>query len=150
MAYAIFNTADNQLVNIAENDSDKNSLNCLQGDTTNLVTKTITQAQFDKIKYFKTSVELSNGEPSFTDEDNFPQTQEQLQSVIDNFLHQFRAFEKNNSSNAMYSALQTYANILEGLDASSFTFPMTKDLNKYLEEDADPTVSSTFSALQIP
>lgn len=150
MAYAIFNTTSNQLTNIAENDTDKGNLTCLSGDTTNLVTKTITQAQFDKIKYMETSVSLSNGEPSFTDENNYPQTEQALKYEIENFLALFYQLRKANSNNGMFTALETYATVLEQLDTSTFSFPMTKSLNKYLEEDADPTVSSTFCALQIP
>jgi len=134
MSYLIINDQNN-VYKIAENDTDKNNLNCTFPPYTTI---DISDANFLKIKQELVDINISNGSATFTDRDfsDLNLTEEELLSYHKDIVSYFKNFLTHNSSNAFYTPCQNYCNYLEALDYSSITFPLNKTWENYCEDNS--------------
>ena len=137
MAYLIVND-ENGLYKIAENDTDKNNLNC------NLSLYTaidISDADFLKVKKNIVEINISNGSATFTDIDDYSEsvtsiTEEEILAYHKSIIPSFKIFLEKNPSHPSYTPYLNYCNYLETLDYSSITFPINKCWEHYCEDNS--------------
>ena len=144
MAYLIVND-QNCVYKIAENDTDKNNLNCTFPPYTTI---DISDVDFLKVKQNLVDISISDGSATFTDrtDPDISITEEDVKNQHENLIKYFRQFLRNNSSNPFYTPCQNYCNYLETLDYSSITFPLNKTWEQYCEDNS----IAYFHPLQIP
>ena len=145
MAYLIVND-QNVLYKIAENDTDKNSLNCTFPPYTTI---DISDADFLKVKQNLFDINISDGSATFTDraDPDLSKTEEEIKAYHKMIIEYFKQFLMHNTSNPFYTPCQNYCNYLETLDYSSITFPILgKTWEQYCEENSIPYLNT----LQIP
>lgn len=142
MAYFIFN--QNNLISIAANETDKNSLPIASVYTV----KDVSDSDYLKVKKQIAGASFSNdavvvtdwGSTSIQDEAALQTYHSQVLNKIDEFLN------ANNSSKSLYSDISNYKTYLEGFDTSTITYPLAKTWEEYCEENSIAYVSP----LQIP
>ena len=144
MAYLIVND-QNGLYKIAENDTDKNNLNCTFPPYTTI---DISDADFLKVKQNIVDINISNGSATFTDrtDPDLSTTEEEVKAYHENIIKYFKQFLTHNISNPFYTPCQNYCNYLETLDYSNITFPLNKTWEQYCEDNS----ITYFHPLQIP
>lgn len=144
MAYLIVND-QNGLYKIAENDTDKNNLNCTFPP---YITIDISDADFLKVKQDIVDINISDGSATFTNrtDSNLSKTEEDVKAYHEMLIKYFTTFLRHNPSNPFYTPCQNYCNYLETLDYSNITFPMNKNWEHYCEENS----ITYFHPLQIP
>jgi len=144
MSYLIVND-QNCVYKIAENDTDKNNLNCTFPPYTTI---DISDTDFLKVKQNLVDISISNGSATFTDRIDLDLsiTEEDLKTYHESIIKYLRQFLKNNTSNNFYTPCQNYCNYLETLDYSSITFPLNKTWEQYCEDNS----ITYFHPLQIP
>ncbi len=144
MAYLIVND-QNCLYKIAENDTDKNNLNCTFPPYTTI---DISDVDFLKVKQNLVDISISDGSATFTDrtDPDISITEEAVKDQHKNLIKYIEQFLRNNSSNPFYTPCQNYCNYLETLDYSSITFPLNKTWEQYCEDNS----IAYFHPLQIP
>ena len=143
MAYFIF-YSDN-LISIAANENDKNSLPIAPVYTV----KDVSDSDFLKVKKLVAGASLSGDDVVVTD---YPskgfENESHLQSHHEMILAQIDYFLKGtgNENKSLYDAITTYKTVLEGFDTSTITYPMTQTWEEYCEDNSIAYVSP----LQIP
>jgi len=144
MAYLIVND-QNCVYKIAENDTDKNNLNCTFPPYTTI---NISDADFLKVKQNLADISISDGSATFTDriDPDRSITEEDVKDQHKNIIKCIRQFLRYNPSNPFYTSCQNYCNYLETLDYSSITFPLNKTWEQYCEDNS----IAYFHPLQIP
>ena len=144
MAYLIVND-QNCVYKIAENDTDKNNLNCTFPPYTTI---DISDVDFLKVKQNLVDISISDGSATFTDriDPDISITEEDVKDQHKNLIKYIEQFLRNNSSNPFYTPCQNYCNYLETLDYSSITFPLNKTWEQYCEDNS----IAYFHPLQIP
>jgi len=140
MAYLIFN--GNNLYKIATSD-DKAHLN-IEDSFYNV--KTVSDSDFNNVKQNKKSVKLSSDTVVYEDLSFNFTAQENLQSYINEVITHLEYFLQNNSSNSMYSVLETYRDLLQSVDISSISYPLSKSWEEYCVENS----ITYYNPLQIP
>ena len=142
MAYFIFHS-DN-LISIAANENDKNSLPIAPVYTV----KDVSDSDFSKVKKQISGASISGDNvvvtdyPSkgFNDENGLQIYHEGIISKINEFLN------AGNEDKSFHGAITTYKTLLEGFDTSTITYPMTQTWEEYCEDNSIAYVSP----LQIP
>ena len=144
MAYLIVND-QNCVYKIAENDTDKNNLNCTFPPYTTI---DISDVDFLKVKQNLVDISISDGSATFTDriDPDISITEEGVKDQHKNLIKYIEQFLRHNSSNPFYTPCQNYCNYLETLDYSSITFPLNKTWEQYCEDNS----IAYFHPLQIP
>lgn len=146
MAYLIFNS-ENDLVKIAANDTEKNSLNINLSD---YVTKDVSDADFNKVKLDTGFLEFDGTNVTIADrtipadynsKEAVDETIANLKKILNEFLS-----VKSNSENSRYTECKSYYDYLNGLDTSSMTFPLGKTWEQYCSDNSIPFINP----LQIP
>ena len=143
MAYFIF-YSDN-LIKIAANENDKNSLPIAPVYTV----KDVSDSDFLKVKKNAATASLSGDNVVVTDyESRGFDDESQLQSYHENIITQIDYFLNGtgNESKSLYDAITNYKTILQSFDTSTITYPMTKTWEEYCEDNSIAYVSP----LQIP
>ena len=144
MSYLIVND-QNCVYKIAENDTDKNNLNCNFPPYTTI---DISDVDFLKFKQNLVDISISDGSATFTDriDPDISITEEDVKDQHENLIKYIEQFLRNNSSNPFYTPCQNYCNYLKTLDYSSITFPLNKTWEQYCEDNS----IAYFHPLQIP
>jgi hypothetical protein len=143
MAYFIF-YSDN-LISIAANENDKNSLPIAPIYTV----KEVSDSDFLKVKKNAATASLSGDNVVVTDyESKGFEEESHLQSHHEMIITQINYFLNGtgNESKSLYDAITNYKTFLEGFDTSTMTYPMTKTWEEHCEDNSIAYVSP----LQIP
>ena len=142
MAYFIFHS-DN-LISIAANETDKNSLPIPDVYTV----KNVSDSDFLKVKKQIAGVSISGDNVVVTDyESNGFNDEDGLQIYHKGILSRINEFlNAGNEDKSFHGAITTYKTLLEGFDTSTITYPMTKTWEEYCEDNSIAYVSP----LQIP
>lgn len=146
MAYFIFNKfSDNgNLYKIQENISDLNNTNIIQSDYKIIEN---TQENFNFVKYGLKYVTCQNNTLIFEDSVLTPfKNKEELQENIKSLVYQINQFLDWNTSHPFYNRWSTYKNQLNNLNLNSFTYPLNKTLEQYLNDVGQPS----YNILQLP
>ena len=136
MAYFIFNN-NSELYRIAENDSEKNNLNI--NDDSLVITKTVNDEDFNKVKSNMCNVTLNEGNVTLTEINyggNVYNSSEILFSEISNRLKAFKDILKRNSNHPRVTDINNYITVLENFNVSTLTFPLDKTWEKYCEDNS--------------
>jgi hypothetical protein len=157
MAYFIFNN-ENNLVKIALNDADKNSLNL---NLTDHNVEEVSQNDYNSfvfqestVGYDGTTVTLSPIDYSVPPDSLFPDKTTQvfmdgddLKVYLDScVLPAAKEFLEVISDNSMYDSVKNYYEYLQNLDYSTITYPINYSWEKYCNDNG----ISFFHPLQIP
>ena len=142
MAYFIFHS-DN-LISIAANETDKNSLPIAPVYTV----KDVSDSDFLKVKKQIAGVSISGDNVVVTDyESNGFNDEDGLQIYHEGILSRINEFlNAGNEDKSLHGAITTYKTVLEGFDTSTITYPMTQTWEEYCEDNSIAYVSP----LQIP
>jgi len=143
MAYFIFHS-DN-LISIAANETDKNSLPIADVYTV----KNVSDSDFLKVKKQIAGASLSGDNVVVTDYESYNgfDDENQLQTHHENIISRINQFlNAENEDKSLHSAITTYKTFLEGFDTSTITYPMTQTWEEYCEDNSIAYVSP----LQIP
>ena len=142
MAYFIFHS-DN-LISIAANETDKNSLPIPDVYTV----KNVSDSDFLKVKKQIAGVSISGDNVVVTDyESNGFNDEDGLQIYHKGILSRINEFlNAGNEDKSLHGAITTYKTVLEGFDTSTITYPMTQSWEEYCEDNSIAYVSP----LQIP
>ncbi len=142
MAYFIFHS-DN-LISIAANETDKNSLPIPDVYTV----KNVSDSDFLKVKKQIAGVSISGDNVVVTDyESNGFNDEDGLQIYHKGILSRINEFlNAGNEDKSLHGAITTYKTLLEGFDTSTITYPMTQSWEEYCEDNSIAYVSP----LQIP
>ena len=142
MAYFIFHS-DN-LISIAANENDKNSLPIPDVYTV----KNVSDSDFLKVKKQIAGVSISGDNVVVTDyESNGFNDEDGLQIYHKGILSRINEFlNAGNEDKSLHGAITTYKTLLEGFDTSTITYPMTQSWEEYCEDNSIAYVSP----LQIP
>mgnify|MGYP003135798986 CR=1 FL=1 len=142
MAYFIFHS-DN-LISIAANETDKNSLPIPDVYTV----KNVSDSDFLKVKKQIAGVSISGDNVVVTDyESNGFNDEDGLQIYHKGILSRINEFlNAGNEDKSLHGAITTYKTVLEGFDTSTITYPMTQTWEEYCEDNSIAYVSP----LQIP
>jgi hypothetical protein len=142
MGQFIFNNF-NQLIAIAANDNDKNSLNVNLDDC---IITTPTDDDFNKIRFGGYWLEKDGDNITYHDPIVSYTDQESLNVWISEVKNKCQQMLNNNNGNAMESQVQTYLKTLNSFDTSTITYPLESTWEKYCVDN-----SITFlHPLQIP
>ena len=142
MAYFIFHS-DN-LISIAANETDKNSLPIPDVYTV----KDVSDSDFSKVKKQISGASISGDNVVVTDyESNGFNDEDGLQIYHKGILSRINEFlNAGNEDKSLHGAITTYKTLLEGFDTSTITYPMTQSWEEYCEDNSIAYVSP----LQIP
>ena len=142
MAYFIFHS-DN-LISIAANENDKNSLPIAPVYTV----KDVSDSDFSKVKKQISGASISGDNVVVTDyESNGFNDEDGLQIYHKGILSRINEFlNAGNEDKSLHGAITTYKTVLEGFDTSTLTYPMTQTWEEYCEDNSIAYVSP----LQIP
>jgi len=141
MAYFIFN--EGNLISIAANETDKNSLPISHS----YVVKDVSDSDFLKVKKQISTASLSGDTVTLTDLDSPNLSEDDLQGYFTNVISRIDQFlDAGNSDKSLHTDISNYKTYLQGLDTSTLTFPLTKTWEEYCEENTIAYVSP----LQIP
>ena len=133
----------NQLIAIAANDNDKNSLNINLDDC---IITTPTDDDFNKIRFGGYWLEKDGDNITYHDPIVSYTDQENLNIWISEVKNKCQQMLNNNNGNPMESQVQTYLNTLNSFDTSTITYPLESTWEKYCVDN-----SITFlHPLQIP
>ena len=145
MAYFIFHS-DN-LISIAANENDKNSLPIAPVYTV----KDVSDSDFEKVKK-QTSQTYLNGDNVVIEDCEQTasryENENDLKSYHENVIAKINVFlsVSSNSSKSIYSSIENYKTYLEGFDYNSITLPTTKTWEEYCADNSITYISP----LQIP
>tara|TARA_R110000787_G_scaffold251429_1_gene356908 strand:+ start:682 stop:1110 length:429 start_codon:yes stop_codon:yes gene_type:complete len=142
MAYLIFNS-DNNIVKIAANDSDRDSLNIVLTDHT---IKDVSDSDFLKIRTGAAVATYDGTNVAITDTGNITFDEAILKFIFKNLIKTITAFLENNQSNSLYVGINNYKEYLENFDTSTLTFPIEKSWEEYCNENS----ITFYHPLQIP
>ena len=137
MAYVI--ELNNEVKNIAENETDKN--NCIYSFPP-AVAHEISDENFSKLKKNLATASVSAGVLSITEHSEYAtdvlnEDPAELKIYIDNIIKQLdRYLRSHTDSENIYSNAQSYYNSLNTLDYSSLTFPFVGTWEKYCEDNS--------------
>ena len=148
MAYFIFDS-NNNLVNIAMNDADKDSLN---RDLTTLNVETVTDSDANQVIWGESEVTYDGNTVTVTPIDfsvrpDIPEgcnpttteifvDSDQLQNYITKcVIPEFKNFCINNPDNSMWPTANTYWLYLQDLDYSTVTYPINYSWEKYCNDN---------------
>mgnify|MGYP000144417776 FL=1 len=146
MAYVIFNN-NNDLVQIAANDADKDSLNINLSDHS---VQSISDSDFSEIRLNKTTA-IFDGSTVTNQLLSYPEyTEATFKQAIESSIYRASCFVNvpSNQSNPMYTGIRQFLNDLEvlNLSTSSLTYPINKTLEEYCNENG----ITFYHPLQIP
>ena len=158
MAYIIFNN-EGSLLRIAANDTDKNNLGY---DYTENPAKSVTQDEFNRIKWDTHTCSLNNDNISWVENvQNVTQDQvndsgvkgsvsikdaTELQKYINFVRDSIAHFLKTDPLHVMYANIRTYDSFLKDFDVNSVTYPINSSWEKYCEDNG----ITCFHPLQVP
>lgn len=142
MAYLIFNSHNN-IVKIASNDSDRDSLNIVLTDHT---IKDVSDSDFLKIRTGAAVATYDGTNVTITDTGNTTFDETVLKFIFNDLIKTITAFLENNQSNSLYVGINNYKEYLENFDTSTLTFPVDKSWEEYCNENS----ITFYHPLQIP
>lgn len=144
MAYIIFNE-NNELVKIASNASDRDSLHLV---LSNLSVTEVSDIDFLKIKKNMASVSYDGLTVTVTDfnEANIIETQSKLESYLKDIIKYISCYTNTNRNHLMYNEINSYKEYLENFDVNSLTFPLNKSWEEYCSDNS----ITFYHPLQIP
>jgi hypothetical protein len=144
MAYIIFNE-NNELVKIASNASDRDSLHLV---LSNLSVTEVSDIDFLKIKKNMASVSYDGLTVTVTDfnEANSIETQSKLESYLKDIIKYISYYTNSNKNHLMYNEINSYKEYLENFDVNSLTFPLNKSWEEYCSDNS----ITFYHPLQIP
>jgi hypothetical protein len=154
MAYFIFNNQNN-LVKIALNDADKNSLNIDSYTVEDVSTSDANSVMFNQstVSYDGNTVILTPIDRSVkpgsmnTDTTTIYPDSTSLEKYLDNcVIPALKDFVSNQTSNSMYTSINNYLTYLKSLDYSTVTYPIEYSWEKYCNDNS----ITFFHPLQIP
>lgn len=137
MAYVI--ELNNEVKNIAENETDKN--NCIYPFPP-AVAHEISDENFSKLRKNLATASVSGGVLSITEHSEYAtdvlcEDQEQLKTYIDSIIKKLdRYLKTHTNSDNIYSNAESYRNSLNSLDYSTLTFPFVGTWEKYCEDNS--------------
>lgn len=135
-------SSDNQLYKIAENEQDKNNLNCSYPPYKAV---TISDSDFLKIKTNLATASYVNDSVSVIDitpdqERLGLEIQEYINNLkfyLENVKNLLQNFIKNNDSNhVFYTRIINYFNYLNGLDLSTIQYPINNNWENYCQQNS--------------
>lgn len=144
MAYILHQ--NNNILNIAENENEKNDLNL---DFSSCTSIEISSDDFNNIKKGLVHYEISGDSVSFTtDPDPGFLNEEFLRGHIEPIKDKLKLFTKvkTNSSKILHTAAVNYLNVLNSVDFSTITFPLQKTWEQHCEDNS----IEYLNVLQIP
>lgn len=158
MAYIIFNNEGN-LLRIAADDTDKNNLGY---DYTENPAKSVTQDEFNRIKWGTHTCSLNNDNISWVEnaqsitEDQINDSgvkgfisikdATELQAYINLVRDSISHFLKSDPLHGMHTNIRTYDSFLKHFDVNSVTYPINSSWEKYCEDNG----ITCFHPLQVP
>jgi hypothetical protein len=148
MAFFIFNKnqgdQSGNLYRIAENQSDLNNLNILQGDY-----KIIEDSQnnFNDVKLNNKIINGYNNETiSYENINTLYNNKDLLNSHIKNTKKSIKDFLDSNINHPLFNQWNNYYNQLNNLNLDNITYPLNKSLEQYFNDLGQPS----FNILQLP
>jgi len=146
MAYLIFENKN--LIRIAANENDKNSLNTSEAVTV----VEVSESDFLQIKSGRKGASYDGTNVTYIDfyedpnEKFDPLEQGTLEFFHKNIIEQINNFLEMNPDNSMRDSITAYKTFLEGFDCSTITYPMTKSWEQHCQDNS----ITYFHPLQIP
>jgi uncharacterized protein YktA (UPF0223 family) len=137
---------DNQVYKIAENETDKNNLNCSYPP---YKVVSISDSDFNKIKIHIADVNYVNDSFSIVDkiENETHYSSETLQNYHNGLKKNLEQFmQSNSSSHVFYTRVNNYFNLLNTFNYSNIQFPLNSSWETYCEQNS----IEFLSPLQIP
>tara|TARA_R110000824_G_scaffold123594_3_gene281581 strand:- start:1085 stop:1519 length:435 start_codon:yes stop_codon:yes gene_type:complete len=144
MAYILH--TNNSVLNIAENENEKNDLNL---DFSSCTSIEISSDDFNNIKKSLVFFEITGDSVSFTTDPNPGfKNEELLKGHIEPIKDKLKQFTKvkTNSSKILHTAAVNYLNVLNSVDFSTITFPYQKTWEQHCEDNS----IQYLNVLQIP
>jgi|TARA_R110000803_G_scaffold53828_3_gene110402 hypothetical protein len=131
MAYLIFNNS-NDLVKIAANDSDRDSLNLI---LTQHSVVSVSDSDFLKVRTGASFASYDGTNATITEAENYF-NEESLKKYFENVVSLLNSFLSENMDNSLYDDMNNYKNYLLSFDTSSVTLPLNKSWEEYCNENS--------------